>query len=497
MKTTRTFFLLAMVLGMFVNQTNAKEPYFFEDFENFVGVAHQGIFPANDNIFFNQKLNPEFSYPFRIFTEKLIPFYGTGGTEPKLISGTHCWYSNERKIQADAWMITRQIDLTTAENPELWFQYACLLYVSNRDFSVKITEAFDGVNPNASTWVDMTEISGLNDIMPYGAGKWATRLADIKIDLTAYKGKKIYVGFNAKTPFDDVTKNPNDANFYIDDIKVHEKPILAPGVIFEESFTDLPGPHSADFTGYNGWWNGKTDATGRYFKKRMDTVVYVPKRVEHMIWVNHTNQYSALTWFVSPKISLKDALDPVLSFNFGIGNNDAKYNFLKIKITDEFEGGAVDPTQCIWEDITDATKIYDENVVTSYSTVQPLSFHNVKVDLSAYVGENVYVCFEYSMPAKDDKTKYMDSPVYYIDEFNVSEKGTSGSVPQVAMSNLIKVADGQLLFSDQIISAEIYSPIGKLIKTTTNKSIQVSDLSGVYLVRVTDKNQNYTFKVVL
>ena len=229
----------------------------------------------------------------------------------------------------------------------------------------------------------------------------------------------------------------------------------------------------------------------------MDTVVYVPKRIEHMIWVNHTNQPSALGWLISPKINLKNALNPVLSFNFGIGNNDAKYNFLKIKITDEFEGGAADPTQCIWDDITQASRIYDENVVTSYSTVQPLSFHNVTVDLSQYVGENIYVCFEYNMPAKEDKTKYMDSPVYFIDEFKVSEKGTSVSGSKVEMNNFFEVADGRLLFSDQIKSASIYSTIGKLIKTTTNKSIQVSDLSGVYLVRVSDGNQNYTFKVVL
>lgn len=496
MKTTRTLLLLLLMCVFCAPQTKANEPYFFEDFEGFEGLPNQGIIPVTDNIIFNKELTPHFAYEFRVHDNALIPFYGTFGEEPALKKARLAWYLNNGKIQSDSWMVTRQIDLTDADNPELTFKYACGLYIGMRDFSVKITEEFDGLDPEGSEWIDVTEESGMYDIMPFGVDVWPNRLSDLRVDLSPYAGKKIYIAFNAKTPYDLTNKNPNDALIYIDDVKVAEKPVLAPGVIYKESFTDLPGPHSADFTGYNGWWNGKSSETHRYFKKRMDTIVHKP-HVEHMVWVNHTKMKSALAWLISPKIDLRNVNDPELSFNFGIGNHNSTNRFLKIKITDEFEGGAADPTQSIWEDITDLTGIYNENIVTPYSEVQPESFHNVKVDLSDYKGQGIYICFEYHMPAKEDGTTYTtDAPVYYIDEVKVIDKKKS-SLPGVKPDHFIKVLKDRILVSDDVIFTEIYSTDGKLVRSTSNNFVQVDDLQGVYLVRVNDGSRSYTFKAVL
>jgi hypothetical protein len=493
MKTKRIILFIAFFVTTLFSGIYAQDPYFFEDFQNLTGVADNGDITPTENIIYNAKTTAAFAYPFRKTTTTLIPYYGTGITN---INATCAYLLNANKLESDAWMITREIDLTSAQNPLLTFDYACGLYNGIFDFHVQITESFDGTDPLKSTWVDVTEASKMTSVTPFGVNIWPTRLTNLNVDLSAYAGKKIYVAFHGITPNDAANNNPNDPLVYIDNIKVAEKPAPLPaGVYIDESFDNLPGGHSADFTSYNGWWNGKSSSTLRYFKKRMDTVLLKPV-VKHCIWVNHNNQKSALSWLISPAIDLTSAIKPELSFEFGFGNDKIDMSCMSLKITDEFEGGAADPLQSIWDDLTTVSKINDPSVVTRHTTtVQPMSVHDIKVDLSAYVGKKIYVCFQYNLPPKSDGTTYANAPVYYIDSFKVAESPTS--VGKVKTGEYFTLTQGNLLLTDEVLSADLYTIDGKHVAGTSARELNVSNFNGAYVLKIKLADSVKAAKVIL
>lgn len=493
MKTTLIRYFLSLLFVCVAGSLPAQQPYYFEDFQNLNGIADNGEITPTDNILYNGKTTSAFAYAFRKTTTTLIPYYGAGITN---INTTCAYLLNANKTEADSWMVTREIDLTSALQPVLTFDYACGLYNGVFDFHVKISEVFDGADPLKSTWVDLTDASKMTSVVPFGVNVWPTRLTNLKVDLSAYAGKKVYVAFQGITPNDPANNNPNDPLVYIDNIKVDEKPAaLPPGVYIDESFDQIPGGHSADFTSYNDWWNGKSSSTLRYFKKRMDTVLVKPQ-VKHCIWVNHNNQKSALGWLISPAIDLTSAVKPEMSFEFGFGNDKINMSCMSLKVTDEFEGGAADPMQSIWDDLTTASKMNDPEVVTRHTTtVQPMSVHTVKVDLSAYAGKKIYVCFQYNLPPKSDGTVYANAPVYYIDSFRVAESPTA--VSEVEAGELFSKAPGILMFTDRVLSADVYTVDGKLLVSTSSKQMSVENLRGVYMVKLKLADTYKTVKIVL
>lgn len=493
MKFKKINLWIAIIFATLSGSLYAQNPYYFEDFQNLSGIADNGEITPTENIIYNAKTTSSFAYAFRKTTTTLIPYYGAGITN---INTTCAYLLNANKTEADSWMVTREIDLSAAQQPWLTFDYACGLYNGVFDFHVKITEVFDGADPLKSTWVDVTDASGMASIVPFGVNVWPTRLSNLKVDLSAYAGKKIYVAFHGITPNDAATNNPNDPLVYIDNIKVDEKPsALPPGVYIDESFDQIPGGHSADFTSYNDWWNGKSSSTLRYFKKRMDTVLVKPQ-IKHCVWVNHNSQKSALGWLISPAIDLSSAVKPEMTFEFGFGNDKINMSCMTLKVTDEFEGGAADPMQSVWDDITSVSKINDPEVVTRHTTtIQPMSVHPVKVDLSAYVGKKIYVCFQYNLPPKADGTAYANAPVYYIDSFKVAESPTA--VDNVEVEQLFNLQNGTMNFTDKVLSAALYTADGKQVLRTASKHLNVSGFAGVYIVKVKLTDSFKTVKIVL
>lgn len=489
MKTKRHLILLALCMGVFSSHLSAQT-YYLENFEGYRGVKDEAELPVSDNLIFNKKVSSYFGYTFKKEATKLIPSY-TGQNPDSTICAQ---VSNRGRYQVDAWLISKEIDLSAATDPVLTFDYACGLYLGVNNFSVRITEIFDGLNPLAATWIDLTEASGLRETEPFSGSAYPTRFSQLKVDLRTFKGKKVYLAFNNSSPYDGETPfNPEEPLHYIDNIKIAEAQVLPQGTYMSENFDAIPGPNDADFNSYNGWWNGVIADAGRQFKKRIDNSLNETDPINCII-IHNNGRASANAWLISPQIDLKNTINPELEFDFGFGNY-VDTTYLSVKVTNDFLQGASDPNQYVWDDITAASKINDKSVVTRYTEVYPKSFTTLKVNLSNYAGQVINVAFNYKMPVDTEEPINPAVPVYYIDNFKILEGSTL--TPEVKLSNFMSINNGSVTFSSNVKNADVYTIEGKLYARLSN-SASLNGLKGIYLIRITDEqNQIRTFKLKL
>jgi hypothetical protein len=120
---------------------------------------------------------------------------------------------------SDCWMITTEIDLTSATAPELLFDFS-VNFFTQASLSVKISSNFNGTTAGVgiAAWDDITSSCGL-PTTSHGSG-WSAMASTTPANLSAYVGRKIvvalvYKGSNA----DELT-----TRYQIDNILVREKP---------------------------------------------------------------------------------------------------------------------------------------------------------------------------------------------------------------------------------------------------------------------------------
>lgn len=490
MKTILRFMVVLLGAGMWISPATAQSVYFSEDFEGYRGVKDEAELPLNSNLIFNKKISAYFGYTFKKEATRLIPAY-TGMAADSTIC---VQVSNRGRFQVDAWLISREIDLTSAQSPLLTFDYACGLYLGVNNFFVKVTESFDGIDPLTATWVDLSEASGLLQTEAFTGTKYPTRFARLQVDLSNFKGKKIYLAFNNSSPYDgEAPYNPEEPLHYIDNIKVAEKPVLDPGVYLSENFDATPGPNDADFNSYNGWWNGVIADAGRQFKKRIDSSIDEASPIQCVI-IHNNGRASANAWLISPQIDLRNTLNPEMMFDFGFGNY-VDTTYLSVKVTNDFLQGASDPNQYVWDDITAATKINDRSVVQRYTEVYPKSFTTLKVSLNEYVGQVINIAFNYKMPTDTEEPINPTVPVYYIDNFRILEGTTSA--PAATLNEYLTLNGGVVSLTPDVVAADLYTPDGKLQAHLTSAST-IAGLKGIYIIRITTAdNQIQTLKLKL
>lgn len=108
---------------------------------------------------------------------------------------TYGWKASGYKSgnkDTEAWVVSPEIDLSEAEAPYLTYDEA-VNYLNGNDLnaycSVAVTTEYDGSDATASTWENL-------DIPKRPAGTDWSYVNVGQIDLSAYAGKKVYIGFH-------------------------------------------------------------------------------------------------------------------------------------------------------------------------------------------------------------------------------------------------------------------------------------------------------------
>lgn len=173
------------------------------------------------------------------FLEETFEGYSTGSTVPvtidgwlnKDVKGALFWQSRvysgnnyaqvssyNSKVENEVWLIAKQVDLSkSVATPKFSFDIVTGNY-NGDGLKVLISQDFDGkeANVTTATWTDIT--SSFNIPAPAsGYSAWASAGT---LDLTAYKGKKIYIAF--KYIGNDLSAPKVTTTYQIDNVKVSE-----------------------------------------------------------------------------------------------------------------------------------------------------------------------------------------------------------------------------------------------------------------------------------
>ena len=167
-----------------------------------------------------------------------------------------------------------------------------------------------------------------------------------------------------------------------------------------EGFEGQPAGQGEDLTLEN-WVNVNVNGGERRFEIREFSS---NNYAQTSAYNSNENPYNV--WLVTPGVDLSAATSATLSFetNDGFNNGEA----LKTYISTDFTG---DPTQATWVELTEVT--YSTGNTTGYGTGFTPSGD---VDLSSYIGETVYVGFEYSGASDGITTTYQIDNVNIVTE---------------------------------------------------------------------------------
>lgn len=126
--------------------------------------------------------------------------------------------SYNTKTVNDVRLITKAIDLGTASNPKFSFDIVVGNFTANC-LSVEISENFDGKEANiaTATWKDITS----NFTIPQPASGYSTWASAGILDLTAYKGKNVYISF--KYSGDDTSTPKKTTTYQVDNVKAYDE----------------------------------------------------------------------------------------------------------------------------------------------------------------------------------------------------------------------------------------------------------------------------------
>lgn len=266
---------------------------------------------------------------------------------------------NGKQVAAESWLISPEIDLTNVTTATLTFDHAINQLNGEQPQTNQIVEVSTN---NGESWTPLTGVT-------YPEGTSWTFVNAGNVDLKAYAGAKILIGFHYKST------NSSAATWEIKNVKVYSEQTetggevtgnevqVTPTQAYEESFATDFGKFTLDDKNLGGLsYVWKIDTNFKYAKASAYNQVGV----------------IAESWLVSPVIDLSQSTNTTLTFmqaSYSAGLNTEL--MLKIK-----EGNNE------WTDLE-----------MNYSTSQWEKVEN-NISLSNYDGKKVQIAFVY----KNDKT---------------------------------------------------------------------------------------------
>lgn len=183
-------------------QQSTEVKYFFDDFETHTAVTTSPYTNIGENGWLNKDLTASLKWQCKIYNSN------------KYAQAT----SYKSASTNNAWMISKQIDLTNSTAPK--FSFDVTIGSWNADcLTVWISQDFDGTEAGitTATWTEVTSsftlpktpTSGYGTLSPAGSA-----------DLTSYAGKKVYIGFRYSGS--DLTTPKKTTTYQVDNVKVSE-----------------------------------------------------------------------------------------------------------------------------------------------------------------------------------------------------------------------------------------------------------------------------------
>jgi hypothetical protein len=277
------------------------------------------------------------------------------------------------------WLI-KSVDLTTANTPVLTFDSLRNSYGPSdaSEIALMISTDFDGTDTTTATWDDLS-----------GQVNWATQpssgytdaISSGDIDLSAYEGQTVYIAIV-------YSSDPaNSATWEIANFKVTGQ--LAPYA--EDDFASLD-----DATVINGGADGND-----WYASSYGDLQYA--KISCYNGAENCND-----WLIK-SADLTSANVPVLTFDSlrnSYGPSDASE--IALMISTDFDGS--DTATATWDDLSHLV-----NWATQPSSGYTDAISSGEIDLSAYIGQTIYVAFVYtSDPA--------NSATWEIANFLIQEK---------------------------------------------------------------------------
>lgn len=290
---------------------------------------------------------------------------------------------NGKQVAAESWLISPEIDLTNVTTATLTFDHAINQLNGEQPQTNQIVEVSTN---NGESWTPLTGVT-------YPEGTSWTFVNAGNVDLKAYAGAKILIGFHYKST------NSSAATWEIKNVKVYSEETggevtgnevqVTPTQAYEESFATDFGKFTLDDKNLGGLsYVWKIDTNFKYAKASAYNQVGV----------------IAESWLVSPVIDLSQSTNTTLTFmqaSYSAGLNTEL--MLKIK-----EGNNE------WTDLE-----------MNYSTSQWQKVEN-NISLSNYDGKKVQIAFVY----KNDKTSGANTwEVWNVKISAGNEGGSTDSEP--------------------------------------------------------------------
>lgn len=319
--------------------------------------------------------------------------------------------------EADAWLISQQIDLSQCENPALAFDVCIGNLKGAAALQVYYSEDYDGEDVEGATWVELTNQYAFNlptstygTLSPAGIGT-----------LTFAEGsaKKVYVAFR-------YTGNSTDATttFQIDNVQL--------GDVVDVVATEV---YSTGFGETNEGWamfntSNTTDSAMNWFAKSYSGDYYM-----------QMSAYKAageeIAWLVSPELDLPAGganNNAQLSFDITVGYWTA--SCLKVLIASDYAG---DVTTATWTDITSYFNIPDE----------PAGKYGKEVAagiaaLNNFAGKKVRIAFKYEGNGAGETPA---TTTYQLDNFKVQTLAHVAAAPAVYKVQMAATESLQALYA--------------------------------------------------
>jgi len=147
-----------------------------------------------------------------------------------MVTGTKDWHGdgydgqsaevsayNSNEDVNQTWMITPAIDLTSTTSPKLTF-VSKLKYYKGDLLKVSVCTDYDGANPSAANWTELTTADIVDDNDPVESGSGFNYTTSGVIDLSNYTSSSIYIGWY----YDGSGNDDKTTKYRVDDIKVYE-----------------------------------------------------------------------------------------------------------------------------------------------------------------------------------------------------------------------------------------------------------------------------------
>lgn len=297
----------------------------------------------------------------------------------------------------DDWII-KAVDLTNASAPVLTFDSLRNNYgpADSSEMLLKVSTDFDGSDITTATWDDL---SSLVNWAPQPASGYTDAINSGEIDLSAYEGQPVYIA---------IVYNSDPANSGTWEIAN----FLVTGQVgpyAEDDFSDLDGFTLVDSGADTKNWYASSYGDLQYAK---------------ISCYNGTENCN--DWMVKTA-DLTSASKPVLTFD-SLRNNygPADSSEMSLKISTDFDGS--DVMTASWDDLSSLVN-WAPQPASGYTD----AINSGAIDLSAYVGQTVYVAFVYNSDPSNSGT-------WEIANFLIQEK-TSTVVDAGPGTGTTEVAD--------------------------------------------------------